>query len=52
VAVKRRDGSLGFRVAAHLDEAESLGPTGVAVHDHLGRRDRTVRLEHLPQLFL
>src|SRR5262249_6996976 len=35
LAVHAGDGGLGLGVAAHLDEAEPLGPPRVAVHDHL-----------------
>src|SRR5438105_2271519 len=48
-AVHRGDGGLRLLVAAHLDEAEALGPARVAVHDDLRRLDRAVRREHLFQ---
>jgi hypothetical protein len=34
-SVQGSDGGLGFRVATHLDKAESLGSAGVSVHNHL-----------------
>src|SRR5262245_9483803 len=45
-AVDRR---LGLGVTAHLDEAEPLGTSGVAVHDHLRRGDGAVGREDLLQ---
>src|ERR1700686_4747839 len=47
LAAEGRDGRLRLGVAAHLDEAESLGSAGVAVHDHLGGLHGAVRLEPL-----
>src|SRR5438105_4434259 len=47
LAVERLDGRLGFRVAAHFDEAESFGPAGVTIHDHLGRLHSAMRLKEL-----
>src|SRR5437764_1110839 len=49
LAAQRRDGGLGLGIAAHFDETEPLGPPGVAVHDHLRRLHRAVRLEHALQ---
>src|SRR5262249_31593135 len=45
LAVERLDGRLGFRVAAHFDEAKSFGPAGVTVHDHLRRLHGAMRLK-------
>src|SRR5437879_3308182 len=45
LTVERLNSRLGFRVAAHFDEAKSLGSTGVTVHDHLRRLHGAVRLE-------
>ncbi len=39
LAVHAIDGSLRFRVIAHLHKAEALGAAGLAVHHDLGRRD-------------
>src|SRR5262245_2675729 len=47
-AVHRRDGGLG--AVAHLDEAETARPAGLAVLDHLGTRDRAVLAERLDQV--
>src|SRR6516164_2898083 len=46
-AVHCRDGGLGLLVGFHFHEAEPFGPTGVAVHDDLGRLDCAIRREHL-----
>src|SRR5262245_8422466 len=42
LAVHRRDRGLGLGVAAHLDESEALGASGVAVVDDLRALDRAV----------
>ena len=39
LAVHAVDGSLGFGVRAHLDEAEAFGTASFAVHHDLGRSD-------------
>jgi len=39
LAIHAVDGSLRFRVRAHLDEAEALRATRIAVHHDLGGRD-------------
>src|SRR5207237_199721 len=48
--VEGGDGGLCFGVTAHLDEAEALRAARVAVHDHLCRLYRAVRLEELHQV--
>src|SRR5262249_44926909 len=50
LAVQSGDRRLRFLLAIHLHEAESFGPSRVAVHDDLGRLYRPVRLEHLLQI--
>src|SRR5258708_3096968 len=45
LTVERLNSRLGFRVAAHFDEAKSLGSAGVTVHDHLRRLHGAMRLE-------
>ena len=50
LAVEGGDGGLGLLVAAHLDEAEALGPPRVPVHDDLRRLDGAVLIEHLLQI--
>jgi hypothetical protein len=47
LAIEGGNGGLGLGVRVHLDEAEPLGATGVAVHDDLSRLHCTVRLEEL-----
>src|SRR5205085_967578 len=49
LAVEGGDGGLGLLVAAHLHEAEPLGPAGLAIHDHLGRLHGAVGSEQLLQ---
>src|SRR5262249_44367541 len=44
------DRRLRLGVAAHLDEAEPFGASGVAIHDDLRRLHGAERLEHLLQL--
>ena len=36
LVIELPDGRFRFRVAAHLDEPEALGATGLAVGNHLG----------------
>jgi hypothetical protein len=52
LAVERFDGGLRLRFRAHLDEAEALGAAGIAVRDHLHRRHRAMRGEHLFKVVL
>ena len=49
-AVEARDRGLGLLIAAHLDEAEALRATSVAVHNHLGRLHGAIRAEKLLQI--
>src|SRR5262245_55277282 len=49
-AVERSNGGLRLGVRAHLDEAEAFRATRVAVHDHLRRGDRPMRLEQTLQV--
>src|SRR5579883_3579 len=48
-AVESGDGGLCLLVVSHLDESETLGATGVAVHDDLSRLHSPVRREQLFQ---
>src|SRR5687767_11828785 len=50
LAVERRDGRLGLRVAAHLDEPEALAAARVAVRDDLRAGHGAVTGEHLLEL--
>ena len=52
LAVHAVDGCLGFRIRAHLDEAEALRAPRVAVHHDLGRRDRAVLREGLLEVIV
>src|SRR5205823_1676207 len=47
LSVEGLDGSLGFVVVRHFDEAKALGPAGVAIVDDLGRGDLAVLAEQL-----
>jgi hypothetical protein len=47
-AIQLSDRAIRFRVAAHLDESESLRLPGVAIRDDADALDRAVRLEHGP----
>src|SRR5262245_24162299 len=49
LTVHAGDGGLSLGVAAHLDEAEALGASGIAVHDHLRRLHRPELDEHALQ---
>jgi hypothetical protein len=52
LAVESSDSGLRLLVGAHLDEAETLGTSGVAVHDYLGRANRAVWPKHLFEITL
>jgi len=43
LAVHAINGRLGFLIRSHLDETESLGSSGVAVRDDLGRCHHPIR---------
>jgi len=47
VAIQGLDGLSRFGTARHLDEAEAFRATGISVHDHLGRLNRTMRCKHV-----
>jgi hypothetical protein len=49
LAVERRDGCLGFIVAAHFDESETLATAGVPIGDDLGALDSPVSGKQLFQ---
>src|SRR6266849_5538527 len=49
LAIEGGDCCLSFGITAHFHKTESLRASGVAVHDHLSRLNRTMRLEHLSQ---
>jgi hypothetical protein len=50
LAVEGRDRSLGFFVAGHLDETESLASPGRPVSDHFRALDRSVLRQHFLQI--
>ncbi len=50
LAIESGNRGLSFLIGAHLDKSESLGATGVPVHDDLSRSHGSVRFEHLRQL--
>jgi hypothetical protein len=50
LAVEGGDRSLGFVVAAHFDESESLAAAGVAIVDDLRRNHLAMLAEQLFQL--
>src|SRR5262249_22114058 len=50
LAVESLDRGLRLLIIAHFHEPEPLRPTGVAVHDDLGRLHGPVRFEHLLQV--
>jgi hypothetical protein len=52
LAVHAFDGSLRFRVAGHLDKAETFGTTGVALHHHFSAGYATKSSEGLLQVFV
>jgi hypothetical protein len=42
LSVQRIDGALGFRVAGHLDEPESLGPACIPIRDNADTVDGSI----------
>jgi hypothetical protein len=52
LAVKGRDGSLGFRIGGHLDEPESPGPTVNTINHNIGRSDLAEYGELLGQVLV
>ena len=50
LAIESCDGSLSFFIGAHLDEPESLAPTGFAVADDFSAGHGSVLREQLFQI--
>jgi hypothetical protein len=50
LAIESGNRSLCFRIATHLNEAESLAATGFTIRNHLGRLNRAMLAEELFQI--
>src|SRR5262249_34277961 len=50
LTVHAADRRLGFFIAAHFDEAETLAAAGIAIHDHFGALYRSVFTKQLIEI--
>jgi hypothetical protein len=50
LAVQGFDGLIRFRIAGHINETESLGPVGMAIHNDFGLLHFTELCEQGPQV--